>query len=449
MDDPYACLGRIVVMILLLVVSSIFYGLGAALQEANRGDFEEEEGKHSDGRNKTINKLLAELRHFINTVLIIGTFISFLTALYEVPYFASLSSDAFLSARAGNADIVMTGFVVLYAFVFAFLILAIGVFAPKKIAIHDASRWIRRYVGFTSFFVAFFTPVTWLITVFSNAIVRARGIDPLLAEDDVTEEEIISMVDEGTEQGVLRDSEAEMIRNIFELDDKDAKDIMTHRKNIVAIDGNWTLNETMPFILSRSYSRFPVYEEDIDTLIGILHIRDATLCYQNAENRGTRIKDLPEILREIDYIPETRGIELLFRDMQNRKIHLAVVIDEYGQTSGLVAMEDILEEIVGNILDEYDVEENMIVRQADGSYIMLGMTPLSDIEEELKIDFNDEENETLNGFLISKLDRIPARGEQCEIIREGYRFHILTVSKNMIGRVLVTKEPAREEETED
>ena len=183
-------------------------------------------------------------------------------------------------------------------------------------------------------------------------------LNPSSHEEDVTEEEIISMVNEGHEQGVLRASEAEMINNIFEFGDKEAKDIMTHRKNLIAIDGELSNNDAVPFIIDNSKSRYPVYLDDIDNVIGVLHIKDAFAFAQKNEVFRSSIKDIPGLIREVDFVPETLNIHTLFKMMQAKKSHMVIVVDEYGQTSGAVAMEDILEEIVGNIEDEHDEEES-------------------------------------------------------------------------------------------
>ena len=181
---------------------------------------------------------------------------------------------------------------------------------------------------------------------------------------------------------------AGLIRNIFRYMDKDAKDIMTHRKNIVAIDGDWSLEEALQFMLDERFSRFPVYQEDIDEIIGIIHLRDATSGYLDKSKRQRPVKNLEEYLRPVTYIPETKSIDTLFKEMQAAKNHMVVVLDEYGQTSGLVAMEDILEEIVGNILDEYDEEDEMIKKQNDGSMIVNGLTELEDLEDLIPVTFD-------------------------------------------------------------
>ena len=191
-------------------------------------------------------------------------------------------------------------------------------------------------------------------------------------DEDVTEE-IMDMVNESHEQGVLEENEAEMIGNIFEFGEKQASDVMTHRNNIVALDDDITVREAFDRIMKENYSRYPVYDGDIDNITGILHIRDLLKIYVDKDNQDRKLRDVEDTVLFKPYcIPETRNISPLFRQMQSEKIHMAIVVDEYGQTAGIVTMEDILEEIVGNILDEYDEEEEQIVTDADGSYIIEG-----------------------------------------------------------------------------
>ena len=234
---------------------------------------------------------------------------------------------------------------------------------------------------------------------------------------------------------------AGLIRNIFRYMDKDAKDIMTHRKNIVAIDGDWSLEEALQFMLDERFSRFPVYQEDIDEIIGIIHLRDATSGYLDKSKRQCPVKNLEEYLRPVTYIPETKSIDTLFKEMQAAKNHMVVVLDEYGQTSGLVAMEDILEEIVGNILDEYDEDEITIRAQKDNSLIIDGLAYLEDVEEELDADFGDTEFETLNGYLTNILGHIPTDKDVDTSIKAiGYCFTILSIGNKTIGKVKVERD---------
>ena len=281
---------------------------------------------------------------------------------------------------------------------------------------------------------------------FGKGFKRIFGKGRWTAGEDLTEQEIMSMVNEGHENGVLQESEAEMINNIFTLDQKEAKDIMTHRKQIMALDGTCSLQEVLAEIRDMGYSRYPVYLDDVDNIIGIIHIKDILnqmLDQTNMEQQLTKINDL---IRPASFIPETRNIDVLFKNMQSQKIHMVIVVDEYGQTSGLVTMEDILEEIVGNIFDEHDAEEEQIVEEADGSYVIDGMTYFDDVCELLEIQGEElEDFDTLSGFLISRINKIPVNGEHYQVSAYGYRFDVLLVEHRVIRTVRVTKEPLKEE----
>lgn len=281
---------------------------------------------------------------------------------------------------------------------------------------------------------------------FGNLFLKLFGADT----EDVTEEEIISMVNEGHEQGVLEANEAEMIHNIFEFGDKDAKDIMTHRKNIIAIDGTMTFLDMLDFIGHSNYSRYPVYIDDIDNIIGVLHIKEVLSLCMKKEVYEQPIKEIEGLVREVDFIPETRHINTLFTMMQTAKTHMVIVVDEYGQTSGIVAMEDILEEIVGNIEDEHDEEETMIEKLPDGSYVMDGMTPVEEALKILKVDYEEaDEFETLNGLLISLLDCIPTENEKLSTDVFGFHFEVLKVENKMIRKVRITRIPEEKNTSSD
>ena len=256
------------------------------------------------------------------------------------------------------------------------------------------------------------------------------------------------MVNEGHEQGVLEASEAEMIMNIFEFDDKVAADIMTHRTAVLALDGEITLKEALDFVVKEAnYSRFPVYEEDIDNIIGILHMRDMLHYTDSKEHLNTPIKKIKGLLRSPHFIPETKNINALFKEMQSQKIHIELVVDEYGQLAGIVTMEDILEEIVGNILDEYDKEEPDIVSRKNGTYELTGLTLLDDVEETLGVEFDKEDKDnfdTLNGFMVSRLGHIPKAGEKGSVRIGDYLLKIMKVENKVIQTVLAIPLPKEE-----
>lgn len=255
-------------------------------------------------------------------------------------------------------------------------------------------------------------------------------------QENVTEEDVLSLVNEGHEDGNILAKEAEMIQNIFEFSDTDVKDIMTHRKNIVEIDGETSLNDAISIINQNHHSRYPVYIDEPDNIIGILHIKDVLLQYNDFLN--TPIKDIPDLLSVAEFVPETHSISALFSKMQSKKRHMVIVVDEYGQVSGILSLEDILEEIVGNIEDEHDEHEQLIEQVQDNTYMMKGSTPLNEAEELLKIHLSDD-YETLNGYLISLLGKIPDDGSSFSLEDQHFTYEIKNVTSKVIDDVFVIR----------
>ncbi len=256
-------------------------------------------------------------------------------------------------------------------------------------------------------------------------------------QENITEEDVISLVNEGHEDGNILASEAAMIQNIFEFSDTDAKDIMTHRKNIVAINGDYSVREAISFINNNNMSRYPVYLEDLNNIIGILHIKDI-LTYVDKDIDNLKVKDLHEALSTAEFVPETHGINTLFAKMQSKKRHMVIVVDEYGQVSGLLSLEDILEEIVGNIEDEHDEAENSIEVKTEDSFMMEGSTTLEEVEEILGT-LLSEDYETLNGYLVSLYGKIPEDGKSFTLEDDNFVFYIKNVTDKVIDSVYVRR----------
>lgn len=317
-----------------------------------------------------------------------------------------------------------------------FISTLLGGIIPKKFAIKYEETilyYTRGIIGLLGFILS---PFAWLLEKIMNIILRIFGVKPSSLEDNVTEDEIISMVNEGHEQGVFDAGEAEMISNIIELDEKEAEDIMTHKKRILAVNADMSVEEALHYMLSENYSRYPLYEDNRDNITGILHLKDVTSAYISEELRK---KPLKEFAREPYFVPDTQNINILFHDMQAKNVHMAIVIDEYGQTAGLVAMEDFIEEIVGNIQDEYDKEESMVISREEEAYVVKGSISLEELVEDLNIVIDHEDYDTLNGLLISILGRIPADGEKETLEYEGYQFEILETRNKMIEQVRISK----------
>lgn len=322
-------------------------------------------------------------------------------------------------------------------FVIIYALILFGNLLPKKLGQKNSRKKAYRLMFVLNALRIILFPFLWILDKSVRLGMAVLGIKPEDLEEDVTEDEIMSIVDEGNEKGVIEDSEAEMIHNIMDLDEKEVRDIMTHFKKVVAIDADTGFEDAIHFMLKESYSRFPLYEGNIDNIIGILNLKDMADYYVSEGDRNIEIKELS---REPYLVPDTQSIDILLGEMQKRKTHMAVAIDEYGQTAGIVTLEDIVEEIIGNILDEYDVDEKMIIRQGRERFLIRGLAKLDDISEELGVDLTHDDFETINGLIISLLGHLPGPMERGTILYRGWNFHVLDVRNKMIRFVRATRE---------
>lgn len=436
MDDGGSPVIGLIIFLALVIVNGSLYGFLTALGETPESQIEKraEEGSKQALWLLKVLDFPYKVRHAIQIAIML---LNSVFGIYLIHFLRTVLEPYLLQNKVETS--LQFCFFSLAVLGIVFLFSIFGIIVPQKIAARYPEKWLFSLTGILHGIVNILNIFTYPAEKLSNLAVRLTGIDPNANFDDVTEEEIISMVKEGHEQGVLQASEAEMIHNIFAFDDKEAKDIMTHRKHVVAIDGSMQLREVLEFILEGNNSRFPVYKEDIDNIIGIIHIKDVMIESRKGIYLDWAIQDIPKLVREAVFIPETRNINDLFKGMQSQKNHMVIVVDEYGQTAGIVAMEDILEEIVGNIFDEYDKEEMVIISQSDGSYLMSGMAPFNEVCETLQISLEEAEYETLNGFLISLLGKIPGENEQFELDFQDWHFHILSVRDKIINIIKVTK----------
>ncbi len=330
-------------------------------------------------------------------------------------------------------------FQVIGMIILVYLVFLVGNAIPRRAALKNSEDKAYRFSGILLFLFQFFHIFVLLIEKTVYILFRITGRKWSEYQDSVTEEEIRLIVNEGLQQGVLENTEVEMISNIMEMDEKEVRDVMTRRTQIQAFDASITIEEALQFMLEKSYSRFPVYEGDIDNIIGIIFWKDITKYYIQNKDKTVSIKQLA---KKAYLVPDTQKVNVLFQEMQIKKISMAIAIDEYGQTAGIVAMEDILEEIVGNIYDEFDADERMIIKQRDGRYFMRGLAALEDVAKELHLHMDKEleDYDTLNGFLVSQIGHIPNEKEKVNIIYQGYEFRVVDIKDRMIRFVRVHKE---------
>ena len=450
MDDGYWPLS-ILILVGFILIDAVLYGFGSAIQNLNVNSLEKEAEEGNERAGKLL-RLINKPGEFINTVQVMTNIIGIVAGAYVMRQLGQLFQMLVKHSEDGHEMLVYSASVAAAGVIVLAVLISFGIVIPKKCGARKPEKWGYGAFSIVQVFVILLRPFTFLISALSALVLKPMGIDLNSDDDNVTQEDIMLMVNEGHEQGVLEAGEAEMITNIFELNDKEAGDIMTHRTNITALDASMSLDEAVTYILTEANnSRFPVFEKDIDDIIGILHMRDALGFAEKEENRRKNLKELDGLLRDAHFIPETRHVDTLFKEMQSQKIHMEIVVDEYGQTAGIVTMEDILEEIVGNILDEYDEDEEYISRRDDGSFIFDGLAPLDEVGEALDVEFDEEDYENydaLNGFLISKLDRIPKEGEQLEVEYKNYLFKVLSVENKMIHAVTAVPVLEKKDEAE-
>jgi putative hemolysin len=323
------------------------------------------------------------------------------------------------------------------AFFFAFF----SIMLPRTFAERMADRILIKLDWILQLLYVIFKPFELAVSLSNRFLGLFIKENP---DDDVSEEEILKMVDAGGESGSIDEDEKEMINNIFEFDDKTAVEVATHRKDIVALSVDASLDEILNVITTEKYSRIPIYKDSIDDIVGILHVKDVM---NHVIKKGKNNLDIKKMLMKPFFVPFTKKADELFEEMQDNKIHICIVVDEYGGTAGIVTMEDLIEEVMGNILDEYDEEEQPeIAVLADNNIRIDGATSLDDVAEQLGIDMPLDEYETIGGFVIGQLGNIPEDGDTPQIEYEGYKFNVDKVEDKRIISVTVTKEETVAEE---
>ena len=335
---------------------------------------------------------------------------------------------------------------ILVILVYIYLYTFVSIVLPKFLADRFADKLVLKTLWILKLLSVLLFPIVWPVNIsyyFTDKLFGDKGTD----NEEVSEGEILMMVDAGGESGGIDEAEKEMINNIFDFDDKIVGEIATHRKDITGIEINTGLDDIIKTITSEKYSRLPVYEENIDNIIGILNTKDlmTTLLMHGSENF-----DLRALLREPEYVPFNKKTDELFSEMQKNKFHLAVIVDEYGGTAGIVTMEDLIEEIMGNIQDEYDEEEQPEIEvQEDNSILFDGKLSLEDVEDELKIELPVDEYDTLGGFIVGQTGHIPEEYENIVIEYGGYTFTVEKIEDKRIAAVRAEKTVKAEETAEE
>ena len=395
---------QILLQIILIALNAFFAATEIAVISLNE---KKVRALAEDGNKKAVKmlKIIEEPTQFLSTIQIGITLAGFLGSAFAADNFAEVLSAAISKAfnlSADNTKIINTVAVVLVTLILSYFTLIFGELVPKRIAMKHKEKLANSVCGIISFLAAVLKPIIWFLTVSTNAVLRLVGIDPHEKEEPVSEEDIVLMLDAGADEGSLDHDDIEYIKNVFKLNKMTAEDVMTPRKSVISISYDASDKEILEIIEEESYSRIPVYEDNPDKIIGILHACDYLL------KRNEKNFDLKSILHTPVFVPETVSLDVLFKDMQTDHNHLAVVVNEYGETSGIVTIEDILEEIVGEIWDERDEEIDEFKKIGDNTYKVLCTASLEDFREYFKLEDEEElDVSTVNGWITEITGIIP------------------------------------------
>lgn len=437
--DPANLFYKLILLFILILINAFFAMSEIAVITLNDLKLQ----KQAEDGNKTAVKILKLTKNpsaFLSSIQIGITLAGFLTSAAAAENFseplsvllASLFNLSTIPAWLNTVSLILVTVII------SFFSLILGELVPKRIAMQRYEQISFKIAGILSFIMAFFKPFIKILSVTTNIVVRLLGFDPSAGEENVTEEEILMMVDAGEEKGVIEESQKEMINNIFEFDDILASDVMTHRTDIEAVEIDDDLPDVINKAITAGYSRIPVYEEDLDNIKGIIYVKDLLKYVGKTVPKSFKIAD---IMRTPHFFPETKRCGDLFNEMTEKHLQLVFVCDEYGGVSGIVTVEDLLESIVGNMQDEYDNEEEEIEQISDTAYHLDGTGDIKEVEEILGIEFPKNGYDTIGGFIISCLGRIPGENENPVIEYGGYSFRVDTVDDRRIEQITAEKLP--------
>ena len=446
--DPATIIIKLLILFVLILINAFFAMSEIAIISLNDSKIEK---MASEGNKKArqVLKLTKDSSSFLSTIQIGVTLAGFLTSATASQSFTVMLTERLSETAIVNyipTGIISAASTLLITVIMSYFSLVLGELAPKKIAMHKPERVSFAAVPVLLFVNKIFKPFVKLLSASTNGVVRLFGIDPNADEEVVTEEEIRMMVDVGQEKGVIEDSQKEMINNIFEFDDMDVADIMTHRTDVDCVDIEDGLSEVIKLSIEYGHSRIPIYKEDPDNIIGIVYIKDL-LKYVGTNLPKT--KTIKDFMREAYYVPQTKICSELLNEMLEKHIQMAVVVDEYGGTAGIVTLEDIIESIVGNIQDEYDNEDEEISQINENTFTIDGVTDIEEVEEQLNIKLPEGDYDTLGGFIISLLGYLPSGEVQDVAEYKNIKFTVLNVEERRIGKVRVEITPLPESDEDE
>ena len=425
---------QILILVILILINAFFAASEIAFISLNDAKIDKQ-AKEGNKKAVQIQKMLKNPSAFLATIQIGITLAGFLSSAF--------ASDAFASELAPVLNKLMPFFsvyvwntisIILITIILSFFTLVFGELVPKRLAMKNYEKISFATIGFIRTLSMVTLPFVKFLTFVTNKVSKLFGVSEN-EEETVTEEEIRMMIDQGKEKGTIEEQEKELLNNVFEFDDITVSEIMRHRKDIFAVDINTNIEELMQEILKEEYrySRIPVYDETIDEIKGILYVKDIL---KNINKKNFKIKN---IVHEPYFVPQSKMINDLFKEMQQHKTQMAIILDEYGGTAGLITMEDILEELVGEIYDEYDDVEAEYEKIDENTYLISGSMTINDVNKLLDAEIPEGDYDTISGFLQDELDRIPEEEENPIIETEKVTYRIEEYEDKRILKIKACK----------
>ena len=428
--EPMSLVSQFILILVLTLLNAFFASAEMAIVSVNRNRIKmlADDG---DKKASLLVDLLEEPNKFLSTIQVGITLAGF---------FSSASAATGISEVIG-ASLSQLGIpyaqsisLIVITIILSYFTLVFGELVPKRIALQKSEQMAMLSVRPIVFVFKFAKPFVKLLSLSTNVLLRVIGMSDTDLEEKVSREEIKSLVDAGEEYGVINQIEKEMINSIFDFDDKLAKEVMTPRTEVYMINSQLPLS--IEELLEENYSRIPVYEGDMDNIIGILYLKDFL---HEAYQVGFENVDIKKLLHRPYFVPECKNIDQLFKELQKSKNHLAVLIDEYGGFSGIVTIEDLIEEVMGDINDEYDDDDPVIRKIDNDTYIVNGLISIKELNDKLQLNLDEEteDYDTLGGFLINQIDYIPSETEECMVEYENLLFKVQCVKDKRIETVKI------------
>lgn len=435
--------GQIILLVVLIAVNAYFAAAEIAMVSANRNRIKTLAAE-GNKKAKALDELLNEPNTFLSAIQVVITLAGFWNSAEAAVSLSGYVSRVFHLSQFAYGERLS---VFIVTVLLSFFTLVLGELVPKRIAMIHADGMALAVVKPILIISKVLKPFLWLISISVTVVLKLCRQKTDVVDSEYSEEDVVSMLEAGRASGELKEEGKKMITSIFAFDDLLAYEIMTPRTDVFAIDINAPTEDYIDELMELRYSRIPVYEDDSDDIIGILYIKDYLI---KAREDGFDNVDIRPILRKPYFVPETKNIDSLFMELQATKQHIAILIDEYGGFSGIVTMEDIIEEIMGDIDDEYDESEPEIQKVAEDTYIIDGSMDIDDINEELDIKLESETSETIGGFIIDILGEIPDEDDIGKTVEfENYRFTIDSVNDKRIEQITMKILPVPDDEDED